>query len=73
EGTSLPEAGGRGALAVEGNNVEAVTCGLQRMLVDEEFRADLRRQGLKHATCFDWGETARQTTTLYRNILASQG
>lgn len=73
EGTSLPEAGGPGALAVEGNNVEAVTGGLQRMLVDEEFRADLRRRGLKHATCFDWGETARQTTALYRNILASQG
>ncbi len=69
--TSLPEAGGDGALLVAPDDEEAVTEGLHRLLTDAALRTELRQRGLAHATHFSWPETARQTAALYRQVLAA--
>lgn len=67
--TSLPEAGGAGALWVDPDDEEAIAEGLQRLLTDAALRAELRQGGLAHAARFSWPETARQTAALYRQVL----
>lgn len=67
--TSLPEAGGDGALAVPPGDETAIAEGLHRLLTDAALREALRQRGLAHAARFSWSETARQTVALYRHIL----
>ncbi len=67
--TSLPEAGGDGALLVMPDDEPAVAESLQRLLTDEELRGELRQRGLAHAARFTWPETARQTVALYQKII----
>jgi len=67
--TSLPEAGGDGALTVPPDDETAIAEGLHRLLTDSVLRENLRRRGLAHAAQFSWAETARQTAALYRQVL----
>jgi glycosyltransferase involved in cell wall biosynthesis len=67
--TSLPEAGGDGALMVAPDDEEAIAEGLHRLLTDAALRTELRQRGLAHAARFSWPETARQTAALYRRVL----
>ncbi len=67
--TSLPEAGGDGALTVPPDDETAISEGLHRLLTDSVLRENLRRRGLAHAAQFSWAETARQTAALYRQVL----
>lgn len=67
--TSLPEAGGDGVLLVDSDDAAAIAAGLHRLLADAPLRAELRRRGLAHAARFSWAETARQTASLYRQVL----
>ncbi len=67
--TSLPEAGGDGALLVAPDDEEAAAEGMHRLLTDAALRTELRQRGLAHAARFSWPETARQTAALYRRVL----
>lgn len=69
--TSLPEAGGDGALTAPPDDAAAIAEGLHRLLTDGALRSDLRQRGLAHAAQFVWSETARQTAALYRQVIGA--
>ncbi len=71
--TALPEAAGAGALLVPPADVEAIAAGLHRLLADNALREQVRAQGLTHAAAFTWERTARETATLYREVLQQTG
>jgi len=68
--SSLPEAAGDAALMVDPYDVEAMAAGLDRLLVDELLRHQLRERGLAHARQFSWSHTAQETACVYRRALA---
>lgn len=70
--TSLPEAGGGGALAVPPADEAALADALQRIVTDEVLRAELRQRGLVHAAAFSWSATAAKTLDLYRDVLKGE-
>ena len=49
---------------------QALAAGLNRMVVDELLRHELRECGLVHARQFSWPRTARETARVYRQALA---
>ncbi len=67
--SSLPEAAGDAALAVDPYKVEALADGLNRLLADEALRHDLRERGLVHARSFSWPRAAQETARVYRRAL----
>jgi glycosyltransferase involved in cell wall biosynthesis len=62
--SSLPEAGGEGALYVDPNDTEEITKGLEKLLIDDSLRKDLSRKALLNANKFSWEEAAKQTLSI---------
>ena len=69
--TSLPEAGGDGALTAPPDDAAAIAEGLHRLQTDAALRAELRQRGLAHAAQFSWSKTAHQTAALYHHVLGA--
>lgn len=69
--SSLPEAGGDGALKVPENDIEAIVDGMQRMITDTELRMRLRCHGLNHAKKFTWRASADNTMRIYQELCTS--
>ena len=63
--TSLPEVVGIAGVQVDPFDVKGLALALERVLYDDEWRAQLRRQGLQRAREFHWHETARLTLQGY--------
>jgi len=70
--SSLPEAAGDAALMVDPYDVKAIAAGLNRLLVDEPLRRELRERGLVHARAFTWLSMAQETARVYRRALAER-
>ena len=68
--SSLPEVVGDAALSVDPNDVEGLAEAMHRVLRNAELCKELRRKGLERAKLFSWEETARQTLTIYKNVVA---
>ncbi len=51
-------------------DTEALGAILERVLTDDDERAQLVAEAREHVLRFDWGEVARQTRTLYAELLA---
>lgn len=66
--TSLPEAGGHGALLVSPDDEHAIAATLQTALTDAALRSELRARGLAHAAGFSWEAAARRTAAVYRQV-----
>jgi glycosyltransferase involved in cell wall biosynthesis len=64
---ALPEVAGAAAVLVEPGNAVALAGGIERALADHER---LRAAGLARAAGYSWGETARRTLEVYRELLA---
>ncbi len=64
--TSLPEAVGDAAVAVDPASVEALAEGLARVLFDAGQRRELRARGLARAARFRWPATARRLLGVLR-------
>ncbi len=69
DNSSLPEAGGPGALYVDATEVEAIAEGLVRLATDPELRAELATRGQAHAREFTWERSARQLMAAYERAL----
>lgn len=69
--SSLPEAVGDAAELVNPENVFDIARGLNRVLVDEAYRSQLRERGLERVKTFSWDESARCVLEVYEE--ASQG
>lgn len=68
--SSLPEAGGAGALYVNALSIDEIDQGLERLLVDQPLRDELQRAGLAHAARFTWERSATQLMSAYRRALS---
>lgn len=70
EASSLPELGGEAARYFDPYDVDAMAATIQAAWVDQELRAEMRRQGLVQAAGFSWETAAAQTWGIYERLLA---
>ena len=68
--SSLPEVAGDAAITVDPYDLEAITDGLQRLILDTELRNTLIQKGLARAQQFTWEKSARQLLGIYQDLLA---
>ena len=67
--SSLPEVGGDAALYFEDNSVEQLRAHLESIIHDSDLRLSLRQKGIVQAGQFSWERCARETLTVYQNLL----
>ena len=71
--TSLPEAAGDAAILVDPFDEAAIANGLNRVIEDPAYRAELRVKGFERSAAFSWKTTAQLTLQAYeRAALAAQ-
>jgi glycosyltransferase involved in cell wall biosynthesis len=68
---SLPEVAGDAALLVEPEEVDALTAGLERLLVDQDWRTGAVERGLRQAGRFSWTRCVEETVAVYREARAA--
>jgi glycosyltransferase involved in cell wall biosynthesis len=69
--SSLPEVVGDAAITVDPYDVDALSGAMRRVLTDPCLRDEMRQKGLARASGFTWERTARETVSVYRQVLAS--
>ena len=67
--SSMPEAAGNAAHLVEPEDVQDIADGLEKILVDEHLRTSMIRKGRAHAAQFSVRRMAKQTLSVYRQLL----
>jgi glycosyltransferase involved in cell wall biosynthesis len=67
--TALPELTGDAALLIDPVSIEALAEAMTRILTDHALADDLRRRGLERSRRFSWGETAKRTLAVYREVV----
>jgi len=68
--SSLPEVAGDAALLVNPEDTDVLTAGLERLLIDQEWRMRAIEQGLRQARQFSWKQCITATIDVYRRALA---
>jgi glycosyltransferase involved in cell wall biosynthesis len=63
--SSLPEVAADAAVLVDPYDPGAIADGIQRVLTNEDLRADLRRRGLARARQFSWAQSVRRVREIY--------
>jgi glycosyltransferase involved in cell wall biosynthesis len=67
--SALPEVAGAAALLVDPLRSDEIAEGLDRMIENEDLRADLSRRGRLRAAEFPWTRAVHQTYKVYRELL----
>jgi glycosyltransferase involved in cell wall biosynthesis len=57
--SACPEVAGDAALLVDPDDVPGIAATMERISVDDELAAELRRRGLRRARDFSWAQSAR--------------
>ncbi len=68
--SSLPEVVGDAALMCSPTDIDSLTHNLQRGLEDDAWRTKAVETGLLHAATFSWQRCARETITVYREVMS---
>ena len=63
-------ADGSVGLRFPASDVEALRASLERVLCDDDARAQMVAEAREHVLRFDWGEVARQTAEIYARLVA---
>jgi glycosyltransferase involved in cell wall biosynthesis len=63
--SSLPEVAADAAVLVDPYDPGAIADGIERVLTNEDLRADLRRRGLARARQFSWEQSVRRVREIY--------
>jgi glycosyltransferase involved in cell wall biosynthesis len=71
--SALPEAVGNAAVLVNPENVFDIARGLRQVLLDDEFREELRRRGYEQVLRFSWDRSARKVLQIYRRVTSRHG
>jgi glycosyltransferase involved in cell wall biosynthesis len=66
---SLPEVVGDAGLLVDPEDVDDIARALGRALTNQTLRERMRARGLRQAGRFSWERTARETLSIYRQVL----
>jgi len=67
--SSLPEVVGKAGLTHAPDDARALTEAMAKLLGDETMREHFRRSGLKQAADFSWERAARETQSVYNELL----
>jgi len=67
--SSLPEVVGKAGLTHAPNDTRALTEAMVKLLGDETAREHFKREGLKQAAKFSWERAARETQSVYNEVL----
>lgn len=67
--SSLPEVVGDAALLVDPEDWEEIAVAMHRLLTDDALHAELCEKGLRRAQCFSWEQAAKQTLSIYRQVV----
>ncbi len=68
--SSLPEVAGDAAILVDPYDLDAITDGLQRLILDTELRNSLIQKGFARARQFTWEKSARHLLSVYQTLLS---
>lgn len=68
---AIPEVVGDAALVVEVGSTEALADGIARLLDDPKLAGELVSKGYERVELFQWDETARRISDLYKSLLWS--
>ncbi|MBI4441991.1 MAG: glycosyltransferase [Acidobacteria bacterium] len=68
--SSLPEVVGDAAVFVHPENVFDIARGVERVLLDEETRRQLRQRGQQQLARFSWERSIRQVLEIYAEVAA---
>ncbi len=69
--TSLPEVAGEAALFADASNPDDFAAALQRAMMDESCRAELRQRGYANVKRFSWRRAAEETAHVYALALGA--
>lgn len=69
--TSIPEVVGEASCPINPTDVGSIAAGLARVLRDSAYAESLREKGFRRAREFTWERTARETLSVYREVLAA--
>jgi len=70
--SSIPEAVGDAALMVDPTNIPQLASVMDRVLTDNELRAQLIAKGREHVQKFNWCRVARNTLAVYYEVYNSK-
>ncbi len=68
--SSLPEVVGDAAVLVHPENVFDIARGMERALLDEALRMDLKARGKKQVAKFSWERSVKQVLEIYGETVA---
>ncbi|HEY7063234.1 MAG TPA: glycosyltransferase family 1 protein [Chloroflexota bacterium] len=71
DAASLPEVVGDAGLTIAADDTDALAAALERALIDEQLRAELRTAGLARAATFTWPAAAKALLAVYRQVAAA--
>ncbi|HIC93621.1 MAG TPA: glycosyltransferase family 1 protein [Anaerolineae bacterium] len=71
--SSLPEVVGEAGMLVDPRDIGGLAEAMERALMDEGRRREMRERGLRRAAGFSWERTARETAQVYRRAMESGG
>jgi glycosyltransferase involved in cell wall biosynthesis len=69
----LPEITGDAADLVHPDDADGLRISMERLLEDETHRAELRARGIERAKCFSWQRCAKETMSVYRHVVGTEG
>jgi glycosyltransferase involved in cell wall biosynthesis len=62
------EVAGDAAILVDPYNVDEITLGMSRLLLDHDLRAELSRKGIERASSYSWVRTSEKYLELYEEL-----
>jgi glycosyltransferase involved in cell wall biosynthesis len=71
--TSLPEVVGNAGIMVDPDDVDGMRERLRQLLEDRAYAEDLGRLGLARAQTFSWDRCARETFSVYEQVMLQRG
>lgn len=70
--TSLPEIVGEAGILVSPADIDGLSYALVRILTDSQFSQTMRQKSLERARLFSWEKTAKETLSVYDELLSTQ-
>ncbi len=67
---SMPEAGGKAAIYIEPNDYLSMAKNIEKLVLDEDFHSEKKKESILQAGNFSWSKAAIQTMEVYKELLS---